>query len=45
MSFDKTFYVATLTLGSQPGLAKAWAKNEARKSHFMLLRMYENVRE
>jgi len=30
--------VATLALGSRPkqGLAKAWAKREARESHFML---------
>jgi hypothetical protein len=41
------FSVATLTLGSQPrqGLAKMWAKNEARKSHFMLLGVLESVRE
>jgi hypothetical protein len=34
-------------LGSSPrqGLAKMWAKSEARKSHFMFLGVWENVRE
>jgi hypothetical protein len=30
---------------SKQGLAKVRAKNEARKSHFMLLGMSKNVRE
>jgi hypothetical protein len=35
-----TLNVTTLTLGSRPrqGLAKVWAKSEARESHFMLPR-------
>jgi len=39
--------VATLALGSRPrkGLAKVWAKKEARESHFMLLGVQESVRE
>jgi len=39
--------VATLTLGSRPkqGLAKARAKSEAQESHFMLLGVWESVRE
>jgi hypothetical protein len=34
-------------LGSRPkqGLAKVWAKSEAQDSHFMLLGMWESVRE
>jgi hypothetical protein len=43
----KTFtYVATLTLGLRPkqGLARARAKREAQESHFMLPRVWENVR-
>jgi hypothetical protein len=38
--------VATLTLGLRPmqGLAKVWAKKEARKSHLMLLGMKEGVK-
>jgi hypothetical protein len=34
-------------LGSQPrqGLVKVWAKSEAQKSHFMLPKVLENVRE
>jgi len=39
----RTYYqiIATLALGSWPrqGLAKVWAKNEARESHFMLMRV------
>ncbi len=39
--------VVTLTLGSQPRqrLVKVQAKYEARKSHFMLLRVQKSVRE
>jgi len=39
--------VATLILGSWPrqGLAKVQAKSEAWKSHFMLLGVWESVRE
>jgi hypothetical protein len=39
--------VATISLGAQPkqGLARVWAKGEARESHFMLLGVQENVRE
>jgi hypothetical protein len=39
--------VATPALDSQPkqGLAKVWAKSEARESHFMLLGMWANVKE
>jgi hypothetical protein len=39
--------VATLALSLQPrqGLAKVWAKTEARESHFVFLRMLESVRE
>ncbi len=35
--------VVTLTLGSRPrqGLAKVWAKSEARESHFMFLKVGE----
>jgi hypothetical protein len=32
-------------LGPMQGLAKVWAKNEARESHFMLLGVWENVQE
>jgi len=40
-------YVATLALGSRPrqGLAKEWAKYEARETHFMLMGVQESVRE
>ncbi len=43
----ETSIITTLTLGSQPrqGLAKVAPKSEARKSHFMLLRVWESVRE
>ncbi len=39
--------VTTLTLGSQPkqGLVKVQAKNEDHESHFMLLGVWESVRE
>jgi hypothetical protein len=38
--------VATLALGSQPkqGLARVWAKGEARQSHLMLPGVKESVR-
>jgi hypothetical protein len=41
------FGVATLVLGSQwkQRFTKVWAKNEALELHFMLLGMWENVRE
>jgi hypothetical protein len=50
MNFDPlnpSLNVTTLALGSQPkqGLMKLWAKNEAWKSHFMLLGVWESVRE
>jgi hypothetical protein len=40
-------FIATLALGSQPRqrLAQVWAKSETRESHFMLLRMWDSVRE
>jgi hypothetical protein len=46
-SIKKTYFVTTLILGSRPQqeLAKVWAKNEAQESHFMLLGMWEIVRE
>jgi len=39
--------VTTLALGSRPkqGLAKVWAKKEARESHFMSPWVQESVRE
>jgi len=39
--------IATLTLGSRPrqGLARVWAKSEAWESYFMLLGVWESVRE
>jgi hypothetical protein len=39
--------VITLALGSQPrqGLAKVQAKSEARESHFMLMGVWESVKE
>ncbi len=39
--------VATLTLGSWPKqrLAKVWAKSEAWESHFMLMGVWESVKE
>jgi len=39
--------ITTLALGSQPrqGLAKVRAKSEVQESHFMLLGVWENVRE
>jgi hypothetical protein len=39
--------VVTLALGSRPRqrLAKVWAKCEGQESHFMLPKMWENVRE
>jgi hypothetical protein len=39
--------VTTLALGlrSRQGLAKVWVKNEVRESHFMLLGVWESVRE
>jgi len=39
--------IATLTLGLRPkqGLVKVQAKSEAWESHFMLLGMWESVRE
>jgi hypothetical protein len=42
-----THDVATLTLGSQlrQGLAKVWAKNEARESNFLLSGVWESVSE
>jgi lipopolysaccharide export LptBFGC system permease protein LptF len=42
-----TSVISTLALGSRlkQGLAKVWAKNEAQKSHFMLLGVWESVRE
>jgi hypothetical protein len=43
----ETLPVVTLALGSQPRqkLTKVLAKNEAHESHFMLLGMYESVKE
>jgi hypothetical protein len=40
-------FVTTLALGSQPrqGLARLWAKKEARESHFMLPGVQKSVRE
>jgi hypothetical protein len=45
--FHETPFIVTLTLGWQPkeGLAKVWAKREARESHFMFPRVYESVKE
>ncbi len=39
--------VATLILGLRPRqrLAKVWAKSEFQESHFMLLGMWESVKE
>jgi len=44
---DIVHIIATLTLGSQPRrrLAKVQAKSEAQESHFMILGVWENVRE
>jgi hypothetical protein len=46
-SIGKDMHVATLALGSQPkqGLTKVQNKNEARESHFMLLGVWESVKE
>jgi hypothetical protein len=46
-SLNMRVLVTTLALGLQPrqGLAKVWAKREAQKSHFMLLRMQNSVKE
>jgi hypothetical protein len=40
-------YVVILALGSWPrwGLAKLRTKSEARESHFMLLKVWESMRE
>jgi hypothetical protein len=40
-------FVITLALGSRPkqGLARVWAKREARESHFMLSGVQKSVRE
>jgi len=47
VDYNHVSIVATLALGSQPrqGLAKVRAKSEARKSHFLFLGVWENVRE
>jgi len=43
----KWIIIVTLILGSRQkqGLAKVWAKSEAWESHFMLLGVWESVRE
>jgi hypothetical protein len=47
MPSTTTYNVATPALGSRPkqGLARLWAKREARGSHLMLLGVQKNVRE
>ncbi len=47
LTSNKLTIVATLALGSRPreGLAKVQAKCEGRESHFMLMGVWESVRE
>jgi hypothetical protein len=47
LKIDENTIVATLALGSWPKerLAKVRVKSEARESHFMLLGVWESVRE